>query len=167
MFKRALEANHWMAIGLDNWNELETRDIPSTRVRKMRLVDKKVKSSRNEDSDESDSASIISEIDESLLEPVVDSASAPSDSDTEDFGSFVFCELCPGRKFLTGKDIESHQKSKMHLKREAEAALLAAQNKSEKKVTVEKRKKEKPLPVVTKSVSNRKARRAGLVDTRK
>lgn len=172
MFKRALEANHWMAIGLNSWNELENRDIPLSRVRKMRLLGKKSNNASDDESDESEVSSQVSVVEEQFSEADDNKSSASeAASDSGDEGTFVYCDVCPDRKFLTGKDIEDHLKSKMHMKR------LASQS---KEGFVAPMACQTPIPKPRKAAkkevgrnelqpsekSNRKARRAGIADTR-
>ena len=164
MFKRALEAKHWMAIGLDSWNEMENQDIPATRVRKMRLVEKKSRANPDEESDASDSASIMSE--EEIAPVVPDVSVSSSESEADGAGNFVFCEVCPGRKFLTGKDIESHMKSKHHLKKMAALEKCPVVTPIREEKSIKKSRKEEPKDKIAPSVSNRKARRALVQDTR-
>lgn len=156
-----------MAIGLDNWNELENRDIPKTRVKKMRVLEKRSKLNPDEDSDDSDAASLESEFEEVEAlhveaEHVIEDPVSESESSCA--GTFVYCDVCRGRKFLTEKDIEDHLKSKAHLKRVAAQEAIVTPTKLSEPVNDKKKKWVKS--VSDKPKMNRKARRAALVDSR-
>ena len=184
MFKRALTAHHWMAIGLEKWNEFETMDIPATRVKKMRKI-KDADTDSDDESDESPSdldqreiASADDDLSQSDAEADSDILNAAGSDDNQSdvaaeageeevkpsLGTFSFCPVCPGRRFLTTKDMEDHTASAKHLKR-----VAAAANAPEAAATVEK-KTETSQPKKQKKTErepkvNRKARRAALART--
>jgi hypothetical protein len=182
MFKRAMKSNHWMAIGLEKWNELESMEISPAILKKMR----KLRDSTGSDSEDEHSES------ESSLESVSDSEEAPGDLGSSSYapsanhtqeeesvdesedeeeeektsGGFEFCPICPGRKFLTEKDMECHMQSAKHLKRERALSLI------ETPATAVSKAADSKLDIPTKVESNtpvklnRRARRAHLEDSR-
>jgi hypothetical protein len=171
MFKRAIKANHWMAIGLDKWNELENMEIPIGLVRKMRKLRDLASDSEDEGDSNSDVTESLSQGDvedlehadeDSLADSIIEEAEAPEDSEDEErkeSDSFTLCPICPGRKFLTKKDEEQHMNSAKHLKR------LRSKDNGRAEVAPEPRVKKAKVVKIAKTVSNRKSRRAHLVDT--
>lgn len=167
MFKRALQTNHWMAIGLDKWNEIENMEITPELIRKMRKL--KHRGSDSEGSDEEiETESEACEI-EQLAEQESDGASEQSEVESEASAeseesdeepaksAFSFCPICPDKKFLTEADQEDHMKSAKHLKRESQL------NHTPEVVTpAAKAKKEKKPVNKDVTTNNRKARRAHL-----
>ena len=184
MFKRAIKANHWMAIGLDKWNELENMEIPLSLVRKMR----KLRDTASDSDEESNSTSEVDQLSESESE--IDEGLSNSSQDEEEKSDhvveeetsehvdeevateetpvkespFTFCQLCPGRKFLTKHDEEKHMSCAKHLKRLEGSKNISKDMVSPKEKPVRPVKKQKTEKV--KAVSNRKSRRAHLADSR-
>ena len=182
MFKRAIKSNHWMAIGLEKWNDIENMEITPEMIKKMRKYQRA--SSDSEDEDENPSsdqesvgtpeAAIHSDSNEpedsaSERSPEAEEEASASSESEEDHGNFEFCPICPGRKFLTEKDAEAHRNSAKHQKRER---ALENANKPQEEVAVkestkkEKKPKSEPKPAVLPAPNNRKARRAQLADSR-
>jgi hypothetical protein len=182
MFKRAIQTNHWMAIGLEKWNELENLEITPELVRKMRKIKYHNSDSEEDevepdlDSDaENDDIQSNDESEDEVVDSDGDSAenadsveskegdSAESEEEAPPKSSFSFCPICPGKKFLTDADQESHMKSAKHMKREAqsvatpEAVLPSVKAKKPKEKT--KTERAEPAPK-----NNRKARRAHLAN---
>lgn len=134
MFKRAISSHHWMAIGLEKWNELENMEITPELIKKMRKLKNNTGDSDEDDDDnEADEDQTREQVcddvplDDSPLNSIVaDSLPSVSDVDAESehdaLDTFEYCPICPGKKFLTEKDAEEHLKSAKHLKKES--ALL-------------------------------------------
>ena len=177
MFKRAMRSNHWMAIGLEKWNELEELEITPEIIKKMRKLKNDMGNSDDSDMDDEDiSVSSVSVDGDDCSEQSAQSGSGDEVGEAEDVSegeeesegseaehhAFEFCPICPGVKFLTEKDAEAHRNGAKHKKREARqsAAPVETPTLKEKKPLA---KQEKSLP---QAKSNRKARRANLVDTR-
>lgn len=173
MFKRALQTNHWMAIGLEKWNKIESAEVPFTTVKKLREMEKLGFNSDDEEeveddlsNDESFSGSedeIDSELSDEMesvdLEEDQEEETAEPESEAEsvkESTSFEFCSVCPGKKFLTEADKEAHMKSAKHLKREKQETATSVTTPSAKHAKPEPRARQAP------SENNRKARRAHL-----
>jgi hypothetical protein len=183
MFKRAITSNHWMAIGLDKWNELENMEITPALIKKMRKIRGYETDSDDENEDNSSSSESENEADatqpesESEREEISGDERAPSEhsSDEAGLGSFEMCPICPNKKFLTAKDAEAHMKSEKHLKREKLLETAASpdvrppspKSGSKRLLKPTKAKTEEASPVATPQKLNRKARRAQLADSRK
>jgi hypothetical protein len=183
MFKRAMKSNHWMAIGLEKWNELENMEITPQILKKMRkLKDQMASDSEDDDASDNfsdgdlDAADVDSEASSSNSieeeDAVVEEQEGESDDSSEPkepVGNFVFCPICPGRKFLTQKDADDHMKSTKHVKREKAIAASQPLQVDSSIVVKEKKKKEEKSKIEPSTPSgklNRKARRANLKDTR-
>lgn len=168
-----------MAIGLDKWNDFENMDISESRIKRMRNI----KGGSEDSGDEelfSDNDSVESSVDEHVSadgsvdesaskNEVSDNVSLESGQNAEEAnGDFVFCPVCPNRKFLTEKDMEDHSKSKKHIKREQ--TLLNTPDVSTavpdtKKAKAEPKKKEMQPKPEGEPKMNRKTRRANLART--
>jgi hypothetical protein len=165
MFKRALQTNHWMAIGLDEWNKLENMDISVSKIQKLRKVER---GEEVEDDEESEhSITDIESGEESENVSVDEECESESELSSVD-GDRVFlryCETCPGRKFLTERDFQEHINSKKHQKRLAKGCE-PTESEPKPSITIQTPTKKKETPVqkpVTRN--NRKARRAHLAST--
>jgi hypothetical protein len=179
MFKRALQAHHWMAIGLEKWNELENMEITETHIKRMRKI--KGGSEDSDDDQEFTSDAEGSQSAQSSSNKADPEVCTTDDSEFEEgpieevgdeqlekelvSGSFVLCPICPNRKFLTENEMNDHLKSKGHLKKER-----ALSEPCEVRVVVPQRpKKDKGTKPVKdqkpQSKNNRKARRANLART--
>ena len=179
MFKRAMKSNHWMAIGLEKWNDIENMEITPAMIKKMRKYQHAGSDSEDdEQSQSSDQESVgtpEADHDDESAERDAQSGSEEDASEEdlesdgsegEDHGGFRFCPICPGRKFLTDRDEEAHKKSARHLKREkALANPEPAAKPASAKETV-KKEMVKPEPKQAPAANNRKARRAQLADSR-
>lgn len=142
MFKRALSSHHWMAIGLEKWNELENMEITPELIKKMRKLKNNTGDSDEDDEDnEADEVQSREQVcddvppnDSSSNSIGADSVASGSDVDAEieddALDSFEYCPICPGKKFLTEKDAEEHRNSAKHLQRGS--ALLVNDGPSEK-----------------------------------
>lgn len=168
-----------MAIGLDKWNDFENMEISESRIKRMRNI----KGGSEDSGDEelfSDIDSVESSVDENVsADGSVDESASKDDVPVsgsldsgqvakEANGDFVFCPVCPNRKFLTEKDMEDHMKSKKHIKREQ--ALLKTPEVSTavpatKKANAEPKKKEKQPKPEGEPKMNRRTRRANLART--
>jgi hypothetical protein len=175
MFKRAMKSHHWMAIGLDEWNKFEESQITASHVANLRTVERAGLGSDDEDDDELELESYASELEGDELDQTADAdsgaESAPSvsgESDEEpDNGTFEFCPVCPGKKFLTDQDRSSHMLSAKHLKQVAKlerptVAEVTTPSAKKLKVSVEPKPRKQEA-----SANNRKARRASLASQKK
>lgn len=178
MFKRALRSHHWMAIGLDKWNDIESAEVPFKVVKKLRELEKLEKQGVDSDDEDDELDEMISEDSSSGNEGETDSLVSDGDSiekdavdadivqpESEDESvkatTFEYCTVCPGKKFLTLADKEAHMKSSKHLKREKQQEQgpeVVTATPSEPKPS---RSKQAP------SENNRKARRAHLAREQK
>ena len=175
MFKRALQTNHWMTMGLDEWNKLENMEISQSLIKKYRKVEKGESVDDNED--ESDNLSNESQSDivsdnESIEGDESDQEEVEYDDESSEEEQRVYlryCESCPGLKFLTEIDFQKHINSKRHQK-----MLAKTSEPSKIEPVVEVKTPSKPK-TNTKKVSetpstnpnNRKARRAHLASLEK
>ena len=168
MFKRALQTNHWMAIGLDEWNKLENMEIPQSLIKKYRKVEK------GEDVNDDDEEYVELE-----NESVVDSDNESGEEEDEEQGELTsseeeqhvflrYCDTCPGRKFLTEKDFQEHINSKRHQKRTAKEVNTSEDKPAVEIKTPSKQSKDaKKVSQPTEVKNNRKARRAHLATLEK
>jgi len=168
MFKRALQTNHWMAIGLDEWNKLENMEIPQSLIKKYRKVERgEDVNDDDEDSVELENESVVDSDNESGEEEEEEQEEAIS-SEEEQHVFLRYCDTCPGRKFLTEKDFQEHINSKRHQKKIAKEV-----NTSEDKPVVEVKtpskqsKDTKKVAQPTEVKNNRKTRRAHLATLEK
>jgi len=175
MFKRAVQANHWMAIGLEKWNELENTEIPLEQIRKWRKLEKGKDIESNDEEEEilegSDNDEVETEELEALSETsdISETVEPESESEEGEPNSKIMiqhCDICPGRMFLTEKDMEAHMQSIKHLKRVQAAkgspetdSPAESKPKEKKSKTTDTKQKQAP------SATNRKARRAHLANS--
>jgi hypothetical protein len=165
MFKRALQTNHWMTIGLDEWNKLENMDISVTKLQKLRKVER----GEEVDDDEESEHTISDEESDDCSEDVPVEEDCESEDEVSSIdGDRVFlryCEACPGRKFLTEKDFQEHINSKKHQKRLAKENE-PTQSDSKPAITIPTPTKQTESTVSKPTnPNNRKARRAHLAST--
>jgi hypothetical protein len=175
MFKRALQANHWMAIGLDKWNELENTEIPLEQIRKWRKLErgKDIEGETQDIEQETSSCEekVFSDVqsDISDCESSVESEESETKQDGSRSGvSVQHCEYCPGKLFLSNSQLEAHLQSEKHLKRvkAAENPGIPTVTPDNNPITVTSEKKERREKIRPVSTNNRKARRAHLPDSR-
>jgi hypothetical protein len=163
MFKRALQSNHWMAIGLDKWNDLENMDLP---------LKKQFRDPQEGDLDDANEAG--SDIVLSGDEEIPTDSDSGSDASGEGLDEealpehvvraeqFLVCTVCQRKKCLTMSDMEIHLQSKKHfLKLEKLAQRSIAVDPSQPDA-VELEAPAEPKQVKIPNESNRKARRKDL-----
>lgn len=157
MFKRALQTNHWMAIGLDEWNKLENMELTPALIKKLRRVEK---GEDVQDDEELENQSVSGE--SCQEESLGDEEESIDEESSDDEGRVYlrYCESCPGLKFLTEKDFQEHIKSKRHMKRIAKESSTLDEKPKVDNATPEKQQQTPSTP--TANPNNRKARRAHL-----